>query len=197
MRVLARSRISAAVYCSTRLLGVKPTLVPFNGAGPAMTALIGGQVDYMCDGGINHSYHTCAAGRSRHMRSDRSSAVAASRTCQPQRKRGCRSSKYRDGSPCLLLRGRRNRSSTNSPTRSTRRSMTIGRTQAAARARHRNSGPGEPRSATARRACEGRDRALDADHQGGGGQVGMSRRVVRLFGDADEILFRRVSASWK
>jgi tripartite-type tricarboxylate transporter receptor subunit TctC len=27
---------------------VKPTLVPFNGASPAMNALIGGQVDYMC-----------------------------------------------------------------------------------------------------------------------------------------------------
>jgi tripartite-type tricarboxylate transporter receptor subunit TctC len=35
--------------------GVKPTMVPFNGAGPAMNALIGGQVDYMCDGGINNS----------------------------------------------------------------------------------------------------------------------------------------------
>jgi putative tricarboxylic transport membrane protein len=35
--------------------GAKPTLVPFNGAGPAMNALIGGQVDYMCDGGINNS----------------------------------------------------------------------------------------------------------------------------------------------
>jgi tripartite-type tricarboxylate transporter receptor subunit TctC len=30
------------------LLGVKPTLVPFSGAAPAMNALIGGQVDYMC-----------------------------------------------------------------------------------------------------------------------------------------------------
>jgi len=35
--------------------GVKPTSVPFSGAGPAMNALIGGQVDYMCDGGINNS----------------------------------------------------------------------------------------------------------------------------------------------
>jgi putative tricarboxylic transport membrane protein len=31
------------------LLGVQPTLVPFNGAGPAMTALFGGQVDYICN----------------------------------------------------------------------------------------------------------------------------------------------------
>jgi tripartite-type tricarboxylate transporter receptor subunit TctC len=30
------------------VLGVKPTLVPFNGGAPAMNALIGGQVDYMC-----------------------------------------------------------------------------------------------------------------------------------------------------
>jgi tripartite-type tricarboxylate transporter receptor subunit TctC len=31
------------------LLGVKPTLVPFSGTGPATNALIGGQVDYMCN----------------------------------------------------------------------------------------------------------------------------------------------------
>jgi tripartite-type tricarboxylate transporter receptor subunit TctC len=30
------------------LLDVKPTFVPFNGGGPAMNALVGGQVDYMC-----------------------------------------------------------------------------------------------------------------------------------------------------
>jgi len=27
---------------------VSPTFVPFNGGGPAMNALLGGQVDYMC-----------------------------------------------------------------------------------------------------------------------------------------------------
>src|SRR6516225_6678062 len=32
------------------LLGVRPTLVPFTGAGPATNALLSGQVDYMCDG---------------------------------------------------------------------------------------------------------------------------------------------------
>jgi tripartite-type tricarboxylate transporter receptor subunit TctC len=30
------------------ILGVKTTMVPFNGSGPAMNALVGGQVDYMC-----------------------------------------------------------------------------------------------------------------------------------------------------
>jgi tripartite-type tricarboxylate transporter receptor subunit TctC len=30
------------------ILDVKPTLVPFNGRGPAINAVIGGQVDYLC-----------------------------------------------------------------------------------------------------------------------------------------------------
>src|SRR5262249_36883127 len=32
------------------ILGAKPTLVPFNGSGPAANAIIAGQVDYMCNG---------------------------------------------------------------------------------------------------------------------------------------------------
>jgi tripartite-type tricarboxylate transporter receptor subunit TctC len=35
------------------ILNVKPTAVPFNGTGPAMNALVGGQVDYMCDQIVN------------------------------------------------------------------------------------------------------------------------------------------------
>lgn len=35
------------------VLGIKPTGVPFNGTGPAMNALVGGQVDYMCDQIVN------------------------------------------------------------------------------------------------------------------------------------------------
>src|ERR1700760_833882 len=35
------------------LLDVKPVGVPFNGTGPAMNALVGGQVDYMCDQIVN------------------------------------------------------------------------------------------------------------------------------------------------
>ena len=31
------------------LLGVKPQHVPFRGSGPALNALLGGQVDYVCD----------------------------------------------------------------------------------------------------------------------------------------------------
>jgi tripartite-type tricarboxylate transporter receptor subunit TctC len=35
------------------ILGVKPTTIPYNGTGPAMNALVGGQVDYMCDQIVN------------------------------------------------------------------------------------------------------------------------------------------------
>jgi tripartite-type tricarboxylate transporter receptor subunit TctC len=35
------------------VLGIKPIGVPFNGTGPAMNALVGGQVDYMCDQIVN------------------------------------------------------------------------------------------------------------------------------------------------
>jgi tripartite-type tricarboxylate transporter receptor subunit TctC len=35
------------------LLGVRPVSVPYNGTGPAMNALVAGQVDYMCDQIVN------------------------------------------------------------------------------------------------------------------------------------------------
>src|ERR1700730_2913504 len=37
------------------IIGVKPTLVPFSNNAQAMNAMIGGQVDYMCDGGVGIS----------------------------------------------------------------------------------------------------------------------------------------------
>jgi tripartite-type tricarboxylate transporter receptor subunit TctC len=35
------------------ILGVSPTTIPYTGTGPAMNALVGGQVDYMCDQIVN------------------------------------------------------------------------------------------------------------------------------------------------
>jgi tripartite-type tricarboxylate transporter receptor subunit TctC len=55
-------------------LGVKPTMVPFNGGGPAANALVGGQVDYglhpiaevgsQVQAGVVKAYAICAAERS-------------------------------------------------------------------------------------------------------------------------------------
>jgi tripartite-type tricarboxylate transporter receptor subunit TctC len=35
------------------IMNVKPTAIPFQGTGPALNALVGGQVDYMCDQIVN------------------------------------------------------------------------------------------------------------------------------------------------
>ncbi len=49
----AHAGVGAVSYITCELLngtvGIKPVGVPFNGTGPAMNALVGGQVDYMCD----------------------------------------------------------------------------------------------------------------------------------------------------
>ena len=53
----AHAGVGSVSYSSCQLLnsvlGIKPTGVPFNGTGPAMNALVGGQVDYMCDQIVN------------------------------------------------------------------------------------------------------------------------------------------------
>jgi len=42
------------------ILDVRPTLVPFNGGGPATSALLGGQVDYMCGATVDVAPHVHA-----------------------------------------------------------------------------------------------------------------------------------------
>ena len=54
---MAHAGVGSVSYSSCELLssvlGIKPIGVPFNGTGPAMNALVGGQVDYMCDQIVN------------------------------------------------------------------------------------------------------------------------------------------------
>jgi tripartite-type tricarboxylate transporter receptor subunit TctC len=53
----AHAGIGSVSHVSCQLLNsildIKPVGVPFNGTGPAMNALVGGQVDYMCDQIVN------------------------------------------------------------------------------------------------------------------------------------------------
>ena len=50
---MAHAGIGSVSHVSCLLLnaaiGIKPSMVPFTGTGPAMTAIIAGQVDYVCD----------------------------------------------------------------------------------------------------------------------------------------------------
>ncbi len=74
------------------IMGVKPVAVPFNGTGPSMNALVGGQVDYMCDqivnavpqvkGGTIKAYAIATAERNPSLP-----------TCRPPRKPACRRSR--------------------------------------------------------------------------------------------------------
>src|ERR1700709_2233551 len=54
---MAHAGCGSVSYLSCELwssvLDIKPVGVPFNGTGPAMNALVGGQVDYMCDQIVN------------------------------------------------------------------------------------------------------------------------------------------------
>jgi tripartite-type tricarboxylate transporter receptor subunit TctC len=53
----AHAGVGAVSYTTCVLLNsilkVRPTAVPYNGTGPALNALVGGQVDYMCDQIVN------------------------------------------------------------------------------------------------------------------------------------------------
>jgi tripartite-type tricarboxylate transporter receptor subunit TctC len=50
---MAHAGVGSVSYVGCLLLnsaiGIKPTMVPFGGTGPAVTAMLGGQVDYVCD----------------------------------------------------------------------------------------------------------------------------------------------------
>ena len=50
---MAHAGVGSVSYTGCLLLnsaiGIKPTMVPFTGTAPAMNALLGGQVDYVCD----------------------------------------------------------------------------------------------------------------------------------------------------
>jgi tripartite-type tricarboxylate transporter receptor subunit TctC len=54
---MAHAGVGSVSYSSCELLSsvldIKPVGVPFNSTGPAMNALVGGQVDYMCDQIVN------------------------------------------------------------------------------------------------------------------------------------------------
>lgn len=57
----AHAGLSSVAYAAclqfNSLLGIAPTLIPYQGAAPFTTALLGGQVDYVCDQVLNSAPH--------------------------------------------------------------------------------------------------------------------------------------------
>ena len=88
-------------------IGIKPTMVPFTGTGPAMNALLAGQVDYVCDP-IARTDAACAG---RHDQGaggrERGSAIRLCPTCRLPPRAACRSSTARRSTACSRPRARR------------------------------------------------------------------------------------------
>ena len=105
------------------LLGVQPTFVPFTGAAPAMNALLGGQVDYICNA-IPNSIPHVQSGTAKGYAISTAERSPALPNVPTSKKPACPSSMHRPGTPCLRPRGHRRRLSTSSPMRSTKRSTT-------------------------------------------------------------------------
>jgi tripartite tricarboxylate transporter family receptor len=96
------------------ILGVKPAMVPFNGAA-AMNALIGGQVDYMCDGGaINSVPHVQSGAIKAYLfEAERRSPLVPD--VPTAKEAGLPEFRVLGWNGLFAPRARRNRSSTNSP----------------------------------------------------------------------------------
>jgi tripartite-type tricarboxylate transporter receptor subunit TctC len=61
---MGHAGVGSILYCFglmlNSILGVRPTLVPFNGGGPATSALLGGQIDYACISTVDVASHVNA-----------------------------------------------------------------------------------------------------------------------------------------
>ena len=62
----AHAGLSSVAYAAclqfNGMLGIKPTLIPYQGAAPFTTALLAGQVDYVCDQVLNSAPHVKSGG---------------------------------------------------------------------------------------------------------------------------------------
>ena len=144
------------------ILGVKPTMVPFNGGAPAMSAIVGGQVDYM-------SADVPMRGRAAAGRRDQGfrgrDEDAQSRAAGRPDRRGGRPSRIPGVGVERPVRAEVDAGA--DPRKARGRARQGARrprhAQAPARSRLRNPRQGEPRPASPRGARQERDRAMDAD----------------------------------
>ena len=109
MPASARCR-SRPACCSTHMLDVKPTAIPFQGTGP-VDERAGRRPGRLH---VRPDRQRGAADQGRHHQGlcdrHRRSAIRRCRTCRPPRKPACRSSRRRPGTRCSRRRARRSRS---------------------------------------------------------------------------------------
>ena len=107
------------------IVGAKPTFVPFNGAAPAINALIGGQIDYMCDGGALNSAPHVQNGTIKPYTIDAEQRSAILPNVPTAKEAGLPEFKVSAWVALFAPNGRRTRFSTSSPTRWIGRLMTM------------------------------------------------------------------------
>ncbi len=147
------------------ILGVKPTMVPFNGGAPAMSAIVGGQVDYMSadvpmavaqlQAGAIKAYAVGTRTRNPALPDVPTAAEAGLPEFQASAWNGLFAPKSTPA-PILEKLDGRARQGARRPRHA----------QAPARSRQRDPRQGEPRPAPPRGARQERDRAMDADPPG-------------------------------
>ena len=160
------------------LLGVKPTRIPYTGTGPSMNALVAGQVDYMCDqivnavpqvqGGTIKSYAVATPERNPALPDVPTTKEGGLPDYQVSAWNALFAPKGAPKPALDKLTDALNKALDDPAVR--KRLLDLGSDIPAA---------GGARPAGARRPCQGRDRALDADHQGGGRRGEVAARARR------------------
>ena len=149
------------------IMGVKPTTIPFSGTGPSMNALVGGQVDYMCDqivnavpqikGGTIKAYAIATPERNPSLPDVPTTKEAG----LPEFEASAWNAMF---APEGHAEGGRRQAQRRARQGARRR----GRAQAPARSRQRHSRQGPPRRCRARHSREERSRQVGQGDQGGG-----------------------------
>ncbi len=149
------------------LLGVNVTHVPFRGSGPAMQALVGGQIDYVCDQSV--AAVPQIQGKSLMASSWRAPPARRRRLMsRPRPSRACPASSSAAGTPCSRPRARRRTCWTG-----LHAAALAALTDEAVKKRYVELGielPGPPEGLTppgARGPCARRGRQMDPGGQGG------------------------------
>ncbi|WP_431272422.1 tripartite tricarboxylate transporter substrate-binding protein [Dankookia sp. P2] len=104
---------SSGHFCAlllARALGIRPALVGYRGGGPAMSDLVGGTLDLVCDQSTN-AVPQVQAGAVQGSWSPGPPASPASRRCRQRRSWPCLTSAWRYGTGCTWPAPRRARSS--------------------------------------------------------------------------------------
>ena len=83
------------------------TTVPYKGTGPAMTDLMGGQVDFMCDQTTNTTPQIKGGKVKAYARDHRRARARRCPTCRPLDESGSRTSRSASGTACGRPRARR------------------------------------------------------------------------------------------